>query len=574
MIRRKGEKKVMKTNSLKLTKIVLTIALGFALCFAQESPERLAVYAYGSNDVGINKSIGNKLLATMVQSGVYMEIGDPASFQDELARSGKSDLASIIQVAKRYGTDYVCAVNITEVFGTHSISARLIKIASSQVVKTALVDHSLRSLEDLTAVSNELARQLVSHVAAVPTSPPVAIAPFPPVAEAVLAPPPPHPAMVLPPPVAFAAPQQDTVPQLPPPPPPQLELPPEQQPPPPLPPPPLSLAEILAPAPVAALAQKQCAKTYNINELLFKIKENFPIQLKDCSSKLAKDMLTPVSFGGKKLEPKSFMMQCPIDGIKKELPDGFPGVDKVIGSLTNFVQGIMNIAMAGGALDPKKLISAVSSMNVDGLLNEIKSLSNNECVVDEPYNVPAPSVSIAPQVVESGSSEGNNNGAVSFGIRAGINLSHTNAEYDDVYDENSRKYISGSGNYGDIFGMQFGFVLDFPASEMFHVQPGLMYIQKGMDDGKSVTAHYLELPLQISLKLSVFRLGVGPYIGLCVDGGGIFSDLDLGFSTGFGFDIGMFYIGAFYDYGFADMSDVRNFNFYNRTLGFNLGINL
>jgi len=546
-----------------LNKIVFMVAFGLALCFAQEAPERLAVYASGSNDAGIDKSMGNKLLATMVQSGKYAEIGDPASFQDELAKGKKSDLASIVQAAKQHGADYVCAVSITEVFGTHTVNARLIKIDGSQVVKTGLVDRSLKSLEDLTAVSNELARQLITPaapVAAVPpvapvaaivpvapaAAPPVDIVPLIPVAEA---------ASALPADMLSFAPQQDAVPQLPPPQPP-------------------SLAAILAPASSVAVAapQKQCARTYNINELLSKIKDGFPAQLKDCSSKLAKDMLTPASFGGKKLEPKSFMTQCPIDGIKKELPDGFPGVDKVINSLTNFVQGIMNTAMAGAALDPKKLISAVSSMNVNELLNEIKSLSNNECVVDTPYN-PAPSVSVAPPSVESSSGGGNDSSAVSFGIRAGINFSHTYAEYDNVRDQ-SGTLKSGDGNYGDIFGMQFGFVLDIAANEIFHIQPGLMYIQKGMKDDESVTSHYLELPLLLSLKLSVLRLNAGPYVGLCVEGGEIFGDLDLGFSTGLGFDIGMFYIGLFYDYGFADMSDVKNFNFYNRTLGFNLGINL
>jgi len=135
----------------QFTKIAAIVALGLAMCFAQEaSPERLAVYASGASDAGINKYISNKLLAAMVQNGIYMEIGDPASFQNELIKNGKSDLASIIQVAKRYGTDYVCVVNITEVFGTYSLVARLIKITGSHVVKTGSIDHPLKSLEDLT----------------------------------------------------------------------------------------------------------------------------------------------------------------------------------------------------------------------------------------------------------------------------------------------------------------------------------------------------------------------------------------------------------------------------------------
>jgi len=468
------------------------------LCFAQEAaPEKIAIYVYGAGDAGINKSLSSKLLVTMTQSGEYAAIANPNSFQDELAKGGNGDIAQISQAAKRHGADYVCAVNIIEAFGAHSITALLLKISTSQVVKTGSTDRSLKSLEDLTAVSNELAVQLLTPSVAVPL-----------------------PAAVV----------TDTVP--------------------------------------SEAVQKQCNKMYNINELIFKIKNSFPTQLKDCSSKLAKDMLTPASLGGKKLgEPKQFLTQCSVDGVKKELPDGFPNVDKILGSITNFVQGILNTALAGGGLDPKKLVSAVASMNVMELVNDVKKLAADECVVDEPYEPPAATA----ENVENNSSKENENG-VSFGIRAGFNLSHTYSEYKLPY------YGSGSGDFGNIFGMQLGFVVDFAPSSWFHIQPGLMYVQKGMEDKRGeTTAHYIELPLLLSLKLSAFRLNAGPYLGLCVSKSNAYvfgSSFDFGLSAGIGFDIGMFYIGSFYDYGLTDISSMSGYSFYNRTLGFNVGINL
>ncbi|GBU24653.1 hypothetical protein R83H12_01287 [Fibrobacteria bacterium R8-3-H12] len=506
----------MRTKFVIAYCILFAATLGLFPCFAQEAPpERLAVYVSGASDAGVNKSLGSKLLAAMSQGGAYAEIPDPAVFQDELAKGGKSDIASIAQVAKRHGADYVCVVSITEVFGAHSITARLVQISDSQVAKTGFADRALKSLEDLAAVSNELARQLL-----------------PPSTAAV------------PPPIVFAAP------------------PPDAAAPPPFP-------EAAPPAPVAA--QKQCAKTYNINELLFKIKDSFPAQLKDCSSALAKDMLTPASFGGKKLEPKSFMMQCPIDGVKKELPEGFPNVDKIIGSVANFVQGIMNTAISGGALDPKKLLSAVGSMDVGQLLNDVRGLASAECVVDEPYEPPiASAVSGGNQDSEKDAEKS----SVSFGIRIGGNFSHTYAEAE------IHSYGGKSGAYDDVLGMQAGFVLDIAATDVFRIQPGLMYIQKGMSDGnKDYTAHHIEFPLLFSLKLAVLRLNAGPYVGLCLSGDEVAGcvDFDFGVSTGFGFDIGMFYIGMFYDYGLLGARDNRygyDMDYFNRTLGFNLGINL
>jgi len=495
----------MKTH---LTKIALITAFGLALCFAQETPEKLAVYVSGASDAGVNKSLSGKLLSAMSQSGRYAEITDPAVFQDELAKSGKGDLASITQTAKRHGAGYVCVVSMTETFGAYSISARVVRISDSQIIKSGSADRTIKSLDDLTAVSNELASQLLPPVNSLPSPLPVAVA---------------------------------------------------------------ATSKV---APVAA-APKQCTKNYNINELLFKIKNGFPSKLKDCSSTLAKDMLNPF---GKKLEPKSFMTQCTVDGIKKDLPDGFPNTDKIVNSLSNFVQNLLNSAMAGGAVDPRKLLSAIGSMDVDALLSDVKKLASGDCVVDEPYS---PSVGRYVKEEEKEAEDEDGKSMVSFGIRAGMNFSHAYAEYVEYsyYESVSSVPKIGRHNYGDILGMQLGFVVDFAVSSRFHIQPGFMYIRKGMEDGdgSAVTAHYLEFPLLLSFKLDALRLNVGPYLDKCLTSDyGAFknSDFDIGLSTGIGFDIGLFYIGMFYDYGFFDMGDIPRYNYYNRTLGLNVGINL
>jgi len=182
--------------------------------------------------------------------------------------------------------------------------------------------------------------------------------------------------------------------------------------------------------------------------------------------------------------------------------------------------------------------------------------------------------------------------SVSFGIRAGVNFSHTYATY-RIYDKNPYNLGlvgSGSGNYNDVVAGQVGFVVDFPVNDWFHIQPGLMYIAKGMNDEKmTYSGDYnfnLELPFLLSFKLAILRLNAGPYFALCVfkcgytaENGGDDHEYniayyDVGLSTGIGFDIWMFYIGTFYDLGFADISSRPGYKYYNRTLGFNLGVNL
>jgi hypothetical protein len=131
-----------------------------------------------------------------------------------------------------------------------------------------------------------------------------------------------------------------------------------------------------------------------------------------------------------------------------------------------------------------------------------------------------------------------------LGLRVGINT-----------------YIINNSDYYRAFfddGMQFGLVLDFAVSKWFYIQPSLMYIH---------TRHRLELPLLLSLKFPAFwlpRLNAGPYLGVSIagDDNPLF---DMGLGLGTGFDIWMFYIGTFFNYGVSHS---------NGKLGLNVGVNL
>ncbi|MDR0518110.1 MAG: hypothetical protein LBH25_13815 [Fibromonadaceae bacterium] len=142
----------------------LLLACASTAAFAQDSkatPEKIAVHTFGASDSSINKALGSKLLAEFAQSGRYAEIQNHYAFQDELAKSGNSGIGNITQAAKRHDADLVCAVSIVEVFGAYSITASIVKTSDSQVLKTVSLDRSIKSLDDLTAASKELARQLL-----------------------------------------------------------------------------------------------------------------------------------------------------------------------------------------------------------------------------------------------------------------------------------------------------------------------------------------------------------------------------------------------------------------------------
>ncbi len=482
---------------------------------ASPEPRKIAVYVFGASESGVNKSFGNKLLAAITQSGKYAEIGDSEAFYRELSKSNEEGIAQITQTAKRYGADYACVVNMTEAFGAYSILARIIKTSDSQAIRTAQLDRSLKSLDDLARVSSELVSQLFRSQAQAPSPSAPSAAPAP------------------------------------------------------------------APASPAAAAGKECESELNINELISKIKSGFLPQLKDCSGTLAKDMALAMSPFGKKgaaPEPVSFMKECTIDGIKKRLP---AGAEEYVKPVEKFLQNVMNAASAaGGSLDVKKLPGIIGGLNVNDLINELEAkAANDECVVDEPYEPEDEEEYDDEDDYDSGGKKDRR--IVSLGIRTGFNFSHMYATYDYFY-------ISGSGSYNSTPGFQAGLVLDIAPSSWFHIQPGVMYIQKGAEDnyGTVATLHNIEIPFLLSFKIYALRLNAGPYLGICLGGDYIeCGDLDVGISTGIGFDIGMFYIGMFYDHGLTENASYINsvnsgyympmpIYYCNRTLGFNLGVNL
>jgi hypothetical protein len=443
--------------------LILFFICSSVLAFAQEAPKKVAVYAFGACDAGINKSLGSKLLAELAQSGKYAEISDHYSFQDELSGSGNNGIGNITQAAMRHGADFVCAVSIAEAFGAYSITARMVNTSDSKVVRTASLDRSLKSLDDLAQASRELAGQLLGK-------PP-----------------------------------------------------------------------ILAPslAPVAAVAGMSLAQALGSSSLAKGCVDDF-------TNVLGKSGFSMASFA------KELPAAVAKTKVQLKAPFGKPKDS--------------DMTSAGLSVGCIKTLPE-SPAEIMSLLKDISLKAGLDFAADAAAGLAKSAAD------DDGDEEEKDKSTVSFGIRAGMNFSHYYAEYKYYGYSGSR---SGNGSYKSTMGFQAGMVLDIAVSDWFHLQPGVMYIQKGAEDkdGGAITSHNIEFPLLLSLKLSVLRLNAGPYYGIYVNSNYYDLSNDFGISTGMGFDIGMFYIGGFYDYGLTDISSGSSTSLYNRTLGFNLGVNL
>jgi len=254
---------------------------------------------------------------------------------------------------------------------------------------------------------------------------------------------------------------------------------------------------------------------------------------------------------------------------------------------------------------------------------------NSEAVLDL-LKVSMTDNSSAPQSSDQADSD---DGGMRIGIIAGVNLSTFNV---------GREGMNQTAEYGKGFGFQGGIAFAIPLSKIFYFQPGLMFIQKGMKDESTsydyyynngvrttekyertntITANYIEIPLLFSVKNSVaegvaIRINAGPYLAYAIGDGSQkaerkrngektseskklfkeecneddydnsyycseFGKFDWGLSIGGGVQFNNIYVGIFYDYGLADILNIRtNEEYYDdrnkqkiatRSMGINIG---
>jgi len=139
-----------------------------------------------------------------------------------------------------------------------------------------------------------------------------------------------------------------------------------------------------------------------------------------------------------------------------------------------------------------------------------------------------------------------------WGPTAGVNFSGVTG--DDVDNVNSRT------------GIRVGAVASIGISEVFSVQPEVVYSMRGWKDGEfTIKIDYVDVPILADFEVyDGLSLQGGPIIGFNisgeVEGGGNTSDLDNIESVNFGFAVGAQYefsmglfLNARYDMGFNDV---------------------
>ena len=195
-------------------------------------------------------------------------------------------------------------------------------------------------------------------------------------------------------------------------------------------------------------------------------------------------------------------------------------------------------------------------------------------------------------------------GKISYGVRAGLNISNIGGEYgpdsDDKLDFDSR------------VGFHIGAAVDIPITNGFYVQPGLLFTTRGAKEEiggykDKYRPMYLQIPVLGSFRADVsqsvnVQVNVGPHFAFGLGGKEVYDDgettvkspffgkssenedhfgakrFDFGLTFGAGVTIKKhYYVGIAYDLGLVNMAIEKEWGkeakFHNRNFSIQVGYN-
>lgn len=116
--------------------------------------------------MGIKKVIGSKLVSGVTHSNDYAAVERTADFLGELMKeqdyqlSGAVTDSQIAKLGQQFGVQYVLVADISEVFGSMFISARMIDVQTAQIMNSADATQTVTNMVGLT----EIADKIVSNI--------------------------------------------------------------------------------------------------------------------------------------------------------------------------------------------------------------------------------------------------------------------------------------------------------------------------------------------------------------------------------------------------------------------------
>lgn len=138
---------------------VSMMAMLLAVCSFAQAPRKVAVYVTGDVEDSYKKVIGSKLVSCITQSGEYAAVERTNEFLSALTQeqdyqmSGAVNDQQIVKLGAQFGVRYVLVADVTEIFESTFISARMIDVQTGLITHSAEVDMELYSTKDLIKIT-------------------------------------------------------------------------------------------------------------------------------------------------------------------------------------------------------------------------------------------------------------------------------------------------------------------------------------------------------------------------------------------------------------------------------------
>ena len=148
--------------------LIVAMLSSFGVAMAQQTvKQKVAVYVTGDAENGYKRVIGSKLVTGITRSENYVAIERTADFLAELTKeqdyqmSGAVSDNQIARLGQQFGVRYVLVADISEVFESIFISARMIDVQTAQIVKSTETSGAVGDMESLTKLAENIVLDIV-----------------------------------------------------------------------------------------------------------------------------------------------------------------------------------------------------------------------------------------------------------------------------------------------------------------------------------------------------------------------------------------------------------------------------
>lgn len=148
--------------------IVMFICFFGNAAMAQTVKQKVAVYVTGDAEAGYKKVISSKMVSGITGSDSYTAVERTADFLSALTKeqdyqtSGAVSDNQIVKLGQQFGVRFVLAADVSVIFESMFISARMIDVQTGQIISATEASKVVNSMDRLTELSENVITNLIN----------------------------------------------------------------------------------------------------------------------------------------------------------------------------------------------------------------------------------------------------------------------------------------------------------------------------------------------------------------------------------------------------------------------------